>query len=200
MQVFFLLFFKLTFDFDTCTKTASLSIGLFWNKISTCITFSASRGKDKSLKDLENDLVALESRIKNLDADVTPNYTDDNIHGDTPTPTRQLSIVSQSHEGVSESCGTLLKKLDVVQIGFVQIQRQNKQMVRLVWKYRLYHLLSHVQNVWGNYNVSYDVWEILDIIIIYIDVRKTLDVCKILLQIFYELSVSLFNLILLATI
>ncbi|XP_048774476.2 major antigen-like isoform X1 [Ostrea edulis] len=90
---------------------------------------SASRGKDKSLKDLENDLVALESRIKNLDADVTPNYTDDNIHGDTPTPTRQLSIVSQSYEGVSESCGTLLKKLDVVQIGFVQIQRQNKQMV-----------------------------------------------------------------------
>ncbi|XP_022323706.2 uncharacterized protein LOC111126515 isoform X2 [Crassostrea virginica] len=90
---------------------------------------SESTGKDKTLKDLENDIAALENRIKSLDTEVTPTYTDDNIHGDTPTPTRQLSIVSQTHEGVSESCGQLLKKLDIVQIGFVQIQTQNKQMV-----------------------------------------------------------------------
>lgn len=93
---------------------------------------SESTGKDKTLKDLENDIAALENRIKSLDTEVTPTYTDDNIHGDTPTPTRQLSIVSQTHEGVSESCGQLLKKLDIVQIGFVQIQTQNKQMVKLV--------------------------------------------------------------------
>nr|XP_022326920.1 myosin-3-like isoform X2 [Crassostrea virginica] len=90
---------------------------------------SESTGKDKTVKDLENDIAALENRIKSLDTEVTPTYTDDNIHGDTPTPTRQLSIVSQTHEGVSESCGQLLKKLDIVQIGFVQIQTQNKQMV-----------------------------------------------------------------------
>nr|XP_022326917.1 hyaluronan mediated motility receptor-like isoform X1 [Crassostrea virginica]XP_022326918.1 hyaluronan mediated motility receptor-like isoform X1 [Crassostrea virginica]XP_022326919.1 hyaluronan mediated motility receptor-like isoform X1 [Crassostrea virginica] len=92
-------------------------------------SFSESTGKDKTVKDLENDIAALENRIKSLDTEVTPTYTDDNIHGDTPTPTRQLSIVSQTHEGVSESCGQLLKKLDIVQIGFVQIQTQNKQMV-----------------------------------------------------------------------
>ncbi|XP_062568800.1 uncharacterized protein LOC134230955 isoform X2 [Saccostrea cucullata] len=90
---------------------------------------SATVGKDKNLREVENDLAALESRIMNLDTGVTPTYTEDNIHGDTPTPTRQLSIVSQSHEGVTESCSKLLKKLDVVQIGFVQIQTQNKQMV-----------------------------------------------------------------------
>eukprot|EP00105_Crassostrea_gigas_P012547 XP_011428570.1 PREDICTED: paramyosin isoform X2 [Crassostrea gigas] len=90
---------------------------------------SVSTGKDKSLKELENDIAALETRIKNLDTGVTTTYTDDNIHGDTPTPTRQLSIVSQTHEGVSESCSQLLKKLDIVQIGFVQIQSQNKHMV-----------------------------------------------------------------------
>lgn len=88
-----------------------------------------STGKDKSLKELENDIAALETRIRNLDTGVTTTYTDDNIHGDTPTPTRQLSIVSQTHEGVSESCSQLLKKLDIVQIGFVQIQSQNKHMV-----------------------------------------------------------------------
>lgn len=93
---------------------------------------SVSTGKDKSLKELENDIAALETRIRNLDTGVTTTYTDDNIHGDTPTPTRQLSIVSQTHEGVSESCSQLLKKLDIVQIGFVQIQSQNKQMVKLV--------------------------------------------------------------------
>ncbi|XP_052722259.1 paramyosin-like isoform X2 [Crassostrea angulata] len=90
---------------------------------------SVSTGKDKSLKELENDIAALETRIRNLDTGVTTTYTDDNIHGDTPTPTRQLSIVSQTHEGVSESCSQLLKKLDIVQIGFVQIQSQNKHMV-----------------------------------------------------------------------
>lgn len=92
-------------------------------------SFSVSTGKDKSLKELENDIAALETRIRNLDTGVTTTYTDDNIHGDTPTPTRQLSIVSQTHEGVSESCSQLLKKLDIVQIGFVQIQSQNKHMV-----------------------------------------------------------------------
>ncbi|XP_062568799.1 uncharacterized protein LOC134230955 isoform X1 [Saccostrea cucullata] len=92
-------------------------------------SLSATVGKDKNLREVENDLAALESRIMNLDTGVTPTYTEDNIHGDTPTPTRQLSIVSQSHEGVTESCSKLLKKLDVVQIGFVQIQTQNKQMV-----------------------------------------------------------------------
>lgn len=91
-----------------------------------------STGKDKTLKELENDIAALETRIRNLDTGVTTTYTDDNIHGDTPTPTRQLSIVSQTHEGVSESCSQLLKKLDIVQIGFVQIQSQNKHMVKLV--------------------------------------------------------------------
>lgn len=93
---------------------------------------SVSTGKDKSLKELENDIAALETRIRNLDTGVTTTYTDDNIHGDTPNPTRQLSIVSQTHEGVSESCSQLLKKLDIVQIGFVQIQSQNKHMVKLV--------------------------------------------------------------------
>ncbi|KAK3100738.1 hypothetical protein FSP39_024450 [Pinctada imbricata] len=94
------------------------------------------RSKEKSdlyTKSLEKDLETLHDRILRFDTGITSGLSDDNVHGDTPTPrdAHQFSFVADDRSSLSDKCQSTMKKIDVLQIGFLQIKEQNRDLVHV---------------------------------------------------------------------